>query len=245
MASNESQTQEIRQFQLNSITYNSNILVVGRPKSGKSTLIADLLFQISPQKFTNEIYTVGETHNIEYNFNNVRLPADQEKCENKTLRICESSSSKTREYITKVVNRENHLDMSGKSNKRILVIDNSDLHFNDSLKMLMCHHINFDYFIQSIVNTDELNQSNIEKIDYIFVFIGRTKFQREKLLLKLSQLFGEFDEMLNTLLDKNLNNHQCLVIVQSPQNKDNKCISLFQFQSDPFIFEYERRKHSR
>ena len=255
MASNESQTQEIRQldkFQLNSITYNSNILVVGRPKSGKSTLIADLLFQISPQKFTNEIYTVGETHNIKYNFNKVRLPTDQEKYENETLRICDNTTAATaRGYMTKVVNRENYLDLEGKSNKKILVIDNPELHFNDSLRMLITYQTNVDYFIQSVENTDEFGETNIKNIDYIFLFIGQSKFQREKLFLKLSRMFGESNvlcslEMFNAVIDKNFKSgeYQCLVVVQSRHSQVNQRkndISLYSFQADPDIFEFEKR----
>jgi hypothetical protein len=83
-------------------------------------------------------------------------------------------------------------------------------------------------------------------MNYLFIFAGRTKFQREKLFIKLvdlldhtelSELFELFEDFdaFNAVLDNYCDEHQCLVIHRVGR------IQMFYYKADMFSFEMQMR----
>ena len=86
-------------------------------------------------------------------------------------------------------------------------------------------------------------------MDYLFIFAGRTKFQREKLFVKLfdlldhtelSELFQDFDTF-NAVLDNYCGEHQCLVIHKMNRTCKVDRIQMFNYKADMFSFEMQIR----
>lgn len=225
-------TIQIKKFDLSKIKTTSNIIIIGKRATGKSTLVKNLLH------INKDSYPYGK----------VVSPA--EGCEGFYSQFipeslisenCDIEEIDTFVHRQNMINRKNH--KTGKSvleNRAFLVLDNclddnswckerifKELYYNGRCRGIsLINAIPFPLGIPPSLRTN---------IDYTFIFYDSNQSNRKRIYDMYGGIFPTF-EIFNQVMDKFIEGYKCLVIDNVTRSNKFEDI-VFWFQSDPSILE--------
>jgi ABC-type dipeptide/oligopeptide/nickel transport system ATPase component len=203
---------KIDKFNLSSIINTRSIAIIGRSKSGKTTLIKDI---INHQKMAQNIVI-----DPILSYNDI-IPKEF---------IHQEYDPTFIEHIMEIQKNRYKNSMTNKDVQ--LIIDNCDLNFDDiTLKQLFLNYrfckINLLFSLQTI---QYLNPTIGKNIDYLFIYPSSTNDM--KLIYKtVSNLFESYEHFYTIVNQCTQNNYECLVIDYTKQS-DNIIDKIFWYRAE-------------
>jgi len=223
---------EIREFPLNDMKYNSKIVIIGKPATGKSTLVKDVIKAFRHEIPVAKIFCGSEENNHFYSEMFPELFIHSEYTEEEMENFAKRQ---------KLAMRSNP-----KNPKALLILDDcSDdpKFFNRPLfqkfvkngrhwEMMLILALQYGMDIRPVIRTN---------IDYVFIFREPNERNRKALYTNYGGITGSYEDFCD-LMDQLTEDYTALVIDNRKQSNDlSECVYYYKarLHKEPFKFGCE------